>query len=434
MKITSVMAFAAATMLATSVFAATPFAGDDLDGGTTNGGLPGPTVPAVFTPDNSMSMFQGNLQPGNFPGSGFDIFGRYGRNLGSFVPFDVSDDSAGSFPGDQIGILRSTKNDAVVGLADTVNGDNPGGSVSAVWTFDISGRSNIELSLDIAAIGDFDASDFLRFSYSIDGGSSSTAFDIGVDQNVDPTFGLTDSGQLYLVTMESGAQYDAYFSPFFNESQWLSAITGSGGSSLTFHPRDTGTNGDSVAMDGQVPLTFFGGTQEVRGYTNGSFTNTELEAYKDPLYVNPTTAPDATGNNFDSGTQITNEFQTITAPINGTGTTLTITLNAVADGSLEYILFDNLVLSEGDVVALNPGDFNGDGKVDNGDLNLLLGNWGSPTVPGSWINGFSSPVDNGELNNLLGNWGFGVGVAVPEPTAALLGLIALAGVATRNRR
>ncbi|TWT47715.1 hypothetical protein [Botrimarina hoheduenensis] len=68
------------------------------------------------------------------------------------------------------------------------------------------------------------------------------------------------------------------------------------------------------------------------------------------------------------------------------------------------------------------GDFNGDGKVDNGDLNLLLGSWGSPTVPASWINGFTSPVDNGELNALLGNWGFGVAgaAAVPEPTAVLI--------------
>ncbi|TWT46603.1 FG-GAP repeat protein [Botrimarina hoheduenensis] len=66
------------------------------------------------------------------------------------------------------------------------------------------------------------------------------------------------------------------------------------------------------------------------------------------------------------------------------------------------------------------GDFNGDRKVDNGDLNLLLGSWGSSTVPAAWINGFVAPVDNGELNLLLGDWGFGVSTAVPEPTAALL--------------
>ncbi|WP_197524976.1 PEP-CTERM sorting domain-containing protein [Botrimarina hoheduenensis] len=78
------------------------------------------------------------------------------------------------------------------------------------------------------------------------------------------------------------------------------------------------------------------------------------------------------------------------------------------------------------------GDFNADGKVDNGDLNLLLGSWGAATVPPTWVNGFVSPVDNGELNDLLGNWGFGVGVAVPEPASALL--VTLAGVAACGLR
>jgi hypothetical protein len=79
------------------------------------------------------------------------------------------------------------------------------------------------------------------------------------------------------------------------------------------------------------------------------------------------------------------------------------------------------------------GDFNGDGRVDNGDLNLLLGSWGAATVPPEWVNGFDSPVDNGELNALLGNWGFGVSVAVPEPSALLVALFGAAGMASRRR-
>lgn len=73
------------------------------------------------------------------------------------------------------------------------------------------------------------------------------------------------------------------------------------------------------------------------------------------------------------------------------------------------------------------GDFNEDGRVDNGDLNLLLGDWGSATVPPEWTAPFTSPVDNDELNDLLGNWGFGTSVAVPEPASALI--LAAAGVA-----
>lgn len=81
------------------------------------------------------------------------------------------------------------------------------------------------------------------------------------------------------------------------------------------------------------------------------------------------------------------------------------------------------------------GDFNGDGLVDNGDLNLLLGSWGSDTVPPEWVNGFETPVDNGELNSLLGNWGFGTGTAVPEPgSMTLVGVLAAALGARRRRR
>lgn len=79
------------------------------------------------------------------------------------------------------------------------------------------------------------------------------------------------------------------------------------------------------------------------------------------------------------------------------------------------------------------GDFNGDGQVDNGDLNLLLGSWGAGTVPGEWINGFEAPVDNGELNDLLGNWGSGVpATAVPEPAAFVLAWLVVAAVASRR--
>ncbi|MEO1496081.1 MAG: hypothetical protein AAFV43_02915 [Planctomycetota bacterium] len=82
-----------------------------------------------------------------------------------------------------------------------------------------------------------------------------------------------------------------------------------------------------------------------------------------------------------------------------------------------------------------PGDFSGDGRVDNDDLNLLLPGWGStvPPSPAGWV-GFqpTAPiVDNDELNALLVNWGAGTGSSVPEPTALLL---AMAGVALLRRR
>lgn len=87
-----------------------------------------------------------------------------------------------------------------------------------------------------------------------------------------------------------------------------------------------------------------------------------------------------------------------------------------------------------DVPSFIPGDYTGDGAVDNFDLNLLLANWGTavPPSPAGW-DGFQpigSLIDNDELNTLLPNWGAG-GTAIPEPASALL---FLAGAAAIRRR
>ncbi|MEO1498777.1 MAG: hypothetical protein AAFV43_16650 [Planctomycetota bacterium] len=83
-----------------------------------------------------------------------------------------------------------------------------------------------------------------------------------------------------------------------------------------------------------------------------------------------------------------------------------------------------------------PGDFSGDGFVDNDDLNLLLNNWGDSAVNDGWKKAVDAPVDNAELNALLVDWGFGApaGLAtasggpplVPEPGAASLVVLAFA--------
>ncbi|MEO1498084.1 MAG: hypothetical protein AAFV43_13135 [Planctomycetota bacterium] len=78
------------------------------------------------------------------------------------------------------------------------------------------------------------------------------------------------------------------------------------------------------------------------------------------------------------------------------------------------------------------GDFNDDGRVDNTDLNLLLNNWGSDTVPAEWVNNFDGNVDNNELNALLNSWGSGIPAPVPEPGSLLLGAPAL--LLLRRRR
>jgi hypothetical protein len=91
-----------------------------------------------------------------------------------------------------------------------------------------------------------------------------------------------------------------------------------------------------------------------------------------------------------------------------------------------------------DVVAsFNTGDFNGDGRVDGGDLSLLLANWGStvPPNPTGWTGAAptAAGIDADELSRLLANWGFGTSTAVPEPSAAVLAVLAGVGMVRRRR-
>jgi hypothetical protein len=102
--------------------------------------------------------------------------------------------------------------------------------------------------------------------------------------------------------------------------------------------------------------------------------------------------------------------------------------------------FDNVYLALEDNVSVpnfNTGDFNGDGRVDGGDLSLLLANWGAtvPPNPSGWTGAAptATGIDADELSRLLANWGFGTSTAIPEPSAALLAIAAGVGLARRRR-
>ena len=77
-------------------------------------------------------------------------------------------------------------------------------------------------------------------------------------------------------------------------------------------------------------------------------------------------------------------------------------------------------------VATLAGDYNGSGSVEQGDLDLVLNNWGAPRGPWENAEGFTSgAVDQEELDRVLNNWGTAsapsfVGFAVPEPAAAAM--------------
>ena len=79
------------------------------------------------------------------------------------------------------------------------------------------------------------------------------------------------------------------------------------------------------------------------------------------------------------------------------------------------------------------GDYNDSGQVEQGDLDLVLLNWGDPvgTPPAGWTNPDFPPtpeaIDQDDLDGVLLNWGNTAAVAnmgvVPEPASGFLLLI-----------
>lgn len=106
-----------------------------------------------------------------------DMFGRTTGVTGgtSFFPFAMIDESVSGFPGDPVGILSEFDfTTQFFGAVDTVNADNSGGTGQADYTWTNTGAGTIvdSFSVDVAAQGDFEASDQYVFSISVDGGAT----------------------------------------------------------------------------------------------------------------------------------------------------------------------------------------------------------------------------------------------------------------------
>ncbi|MEO2049473.1 MAG: endonuclease [Pirellulales bacterium] len=132
--------------------------------------------------------------------SAADGFETFQVGVSATIPYALVDDSAVVFPADTQGIVDSaTKTDAWFGIADVVNGDNPSGLGTATWEFDISGATGLQVSIDMGAMGDFDAAaDTFDWTYAIDGEPAQSLFASSVDASGSATYTLVDGDSFTL--------------------------------------------------------------------------------------------------------------------------------------------------------------------------------------------------------------------------------------------
>jgi len=119
---------------------------------------------------------------------------------GMGMPFNISDDSvAGAqgsapFPADTLGFAGVAQdNNGFFGVTDTVNPANPDNTVTVDFVFDIGGFSNLFLSIDFAAMGDFEGTgtiDFLNVEYAIDAGPFSAVFTSSIDEAISQMYAM----------------------------------------------------------------------------------------------------------------------------------------------------------------------------------------------------------------------------------------------------
>ena len=204
----------------------------------------------------------GNPIPGTFASSNLSVFGIVDRTVNENFADDTLIDPSLS------GLLPSTVTDNFLAQADLLNPDNDG-SATLQYTVDISEAENLDFSIDIAAMGNFENSDTSLIVATIDGGAP----------------------QLLV----------------------------------------------GVVPDVSIAQEYF-------------FEDGSSQTLSDPMTAN--------------GIILINSFQTITVPIFGTGSVLTLDFTFSGNGPNEEVAFNNMRV-RGDLMNAGlPGDVNCDGAID----------------------------------------------------------------------
>ncbi|SEK83788.1 hypothetical protein SAMN05216262_10377 [Colwellia chukchiensis] len=145
----------------------------------------------LLTPDNYTQVNYTNPFKQAFS-SAEDGFQIYQRQRTSTIPQALIDDTM-TKSADRLGVIKSTNNHDFFGIVDTINQDNPSGAVNAYWQLDISTLSSLALVMDIAAMGDFESSDYFLWRYRIDNGGYTVLFQGQSDEDGVAQYQLEDN-------------------------------------------------------------------------------------------------------------------------------------------------------------------------------------------------------------------------------------------------
>ncbi len=172
-------------------------------------GMQGQIIIAVDDFDNPVNLISvesttdagtvaNHLDPFSSNGDHFGITGGVSNSGDVFqAPFALVDDAIAGCPGffaaDNFGVVPCNYGNNFFGIVDADNGDNPSGDIEAVWNFDISLASMVsQICIDMGAMGDWEAADVFDWSYSIDGGASTSIFTLVADEAASANYTTTN--------------------------------------------------------------------------------------------------------------------------------------------------------------------------------------------------------------------------------------------------
>ncbi len=267
-------------------------------------------------------------------------------------------------------------------------------------------------------------------------------FEIGVDVNLDAFFTQLVTGRN--TRKEAGFRFKNPNDPAAT-SQFLLTTDNDMGEVVAF-----GSSGIFI------PLQVFDTIDPAGFYVPGTtarltmkYTPPGLNILTDPAQYEFMYDPDAGGPAPVITTGVVTPSN-LAGPLDGTEIALVVQ-GAIADGNPdgdattfanEFVtaVFSNLTLTF-DALPPVPGDYDTSGQVEQGDLDIVLQNWGTANFTGdetALVGGgpFDGTVDQNELDGVLQNWGSTgapdfAGSTVPEPLSALAWL---AGASLLNRR